>query len=55
MDLQYSRGKDTGLTVRIIIKMNDDVIVVNPDKDKRNLKSTTLIEYWSRPNNESAI
>jgi hypothetical protein len=45
MDLQYSRGKDTGLTVGIIIKMNDDVIVVDPDKDKRNVKSITFIEY----------
>jgi hypothetical protein len=35
--------------------MNDDVIVVDPDKDKRNVKSITFIEYWSRPNNESAI
>jgi hypothetical protein len=35
--------------------MNNEGIVVDSDRDKMNLKSITLIEYWSRPNNASAI
>lgn len=35
--------------------MNNEAIVVDSDKDKRNLKSTTLVEHWSRPNNDGEI
>jgi hypothetical protein len=44
MNLQYSQGRDTDLTSGII-KMNNEGIVVDSDRDKMNLKSITLIEY----------
>jgi hypothetical protein len=53
MNLQYSQGRGTDLKLGII-KMGNEIFVVDADKYKKKLKSTTLIEYLSRPNDLSA-
>jgi len=44
MTLQYSEGTETDLKLEII-KMDNEIFVVDADKYQRKLKSTTLIEF----------